>query len=74
MSESVIPGKESLMTEISLVLDSKVCPTIPSMPVAISMNFEAGQEERKYAAHASTHRALASACGAHDAVQHISSG
>ena len=40
MSESAIPGKESLMTEISLVLDSKLCPTIPSMPVAISMNFE----------------------------------
>jgi len=34
------------MTEISLVLDSKLCPTIPSMPVAISMNFEGGQEEQ----------------------------
>jgi len=38
MSESIIPGNESLTTEISLVNDLKVCPTLPSTPVAFSMN------------------------------------
>jgi len=32
-------GKETLMTEISLVKDSKPCPTIPAIPVANSMNY-----------------------------------
>jgi len=40
MSESTIPGTESLKTEILFVQDSRLCPTIPSIPVAISMNLK----------------------------------
>jgi len=40
MSESTIPGTESLKTEILFVQDSKLCPTIPLIPVAISMNLK----------------------------------
>lgn len=38
MSESRSSGKDSLTTDISLVQDSRVCPTLPCTPVAISMN------------------------------------
>lgn len=38
MSESTSSGKDSLTTDISLVQDSRLCPTLPSTPVAISMN------------------------------------
>ena len=38
MSESMMPGNENFTIEIWGVHDSKVCPALPSTPVAISMN------------------------------------